>query len=389
MISRNRTVAMALLSTLAVSAGCGGQGEATREAEAMKSATPNRIQADGSIRLTDQDRSSLGLVVQPATEADLPKTSLRFGRVLSPPANEAQVVSPVTGRMTQPPHVQLGQAVTAGAALLEIQPSLDVPERISVGTQAAQRQGDIEAAQRELTKAEADAERARALSPHVVSAAKLQEADTAAATARARLEGLQAARAAATTARTQSVAVAAPIAGTVADLIGTVGSFVNRGDVLARIIKPGPLWVDVAVPPDEPIGDRYELLAGGTATISARLLARGRLTDLGGTRMDRVVVEAAGASVLTPGSTVSVRIGHGITRGIVVPESAIVPGVETDSVFVESSAGTFALRPVQVAARFGGQARLASGLKPGERVVVRGGMALQGELVRSQLRPAG
>ena len=28
-------------------------------------------------------------------------------------------------------------------------------------------------------------------------------------------------------------------------------------------------------------------------------------------------------------------------------------------------------------------------LKTGDRVVVRGGMALQGELVRSQLRPAG
>ncbi len=387
MISRNFTVAVALLSTLA-SAGCGGQSEATRDAEAMKSASPNRIQADGSIRLTDRDRSTLGLLVQVATDADLPNTTLRFGRVISPPANEAEVVSPVTGRITQPPRVQLGQALTVGTTLLEIQPSLDVPERISVGTQAAQRQGDIEAAQRELTKADADAERARVLSPQVVSAAQLQQAETAAATARAKLEGLQAARAAETTARTQSVAVAAPIAGTVADLTATVGALVNRGDVLARIVKPGLLWVDVSVPPDEPVGDRYELLAG-TTTIPARLLARGRLTDAGGTRLDRLAVEAADSSLLTPGSTVSVRIGHGGTRGIVVPESAIVPGVETDTIFVETPAGTFAPRAVQVAAQFGGQVRLASGLKPGERVVVRGGMALEGELVRSQLRPAG
>lgn len=388
MIALNRIPASILLGALAVSAGCGGQSEATREAEAMKSATPNRVQADGSIRLTDQDRSILGLLVQATADADLPNTTLRFGRVMSPPANEAHVVSPVTGRITRPPRVQLGQAIAAGATLLDIQPSLDIPEQISVGTQAAQRQGDIEAAQRELTKAEADAERARALSPQVVSAAKLQEAETAAATARARLEGLQAARTAEATARTQSVVVAAPIAGTVADLTATVGSLVNRGDVLARIIKPGPLWIDVAVPPDEPVGDRYEVLAG-TTTMPARLLARGRLTDVSGTRMDRLAVEADAASALTPGSTVSVRIAHGVTRGIVAPESAIVPGVETDTVFVETSAGTFAPRPVQVAARFGGQVRLASGLKPGERVVVRGGMALQGELVRSQLRPAG
>jgi hypothetical protein len=32
---------------------------------------------------------------------------------------------------------------------------------------------------------------------------------------------------------------------------------------------------------------------------------------------------------------------------------------------------------------------LTSGLNPGDGAVVRGGMALQGELVRSQLRPAG
>lgn len=388
MISRNITVAVALLSTLAVSAGCGGQSEATRDAEAMKSASPNRIQADGSIRLTDQERSALGLLEQPAADADLPNTTLRFGRVISPPANEAEVVSPVTGRITQPPRVQLGQALAVGSTLLEIQPSLDVPERISVGTQAAQRQGDIEAARREITKADADAERAQALSPQVVSAAQLQQAETAAATARAKLEGLRAARAAEATARTQSVAVAAPIAGTVAELTATVGALVNRGDVLARIVKPGPLWVDVSVPPDEPVGDRYELLAGTTA-IPARLLARGRLADVGGTRLDRLAVEAADASALTPGSTVSVRIGHGATRGIVVPESAIVPGVDTDTIFVVTPAGTFAPYPVQVAARFGGQVRLAAGLKPGDRVVVRGGMALQGELVRSRLRPAG
>ncbi len=131
-----------------------------------------------------------------------------------------------------------------------------------MGTQAAQRQGDIDAAQHELTKAEADAERARALSPQVVSAAQLQQAETAVATARARLEGLQAARAAETTARMQAVAVTAPIAGVVADLTAMVGAIVNRGDVLARIVRSGPLWVDVSVPPDEPVGDPQFFLRG-------------------------------------------------------------------------------------------------------------------------------
>jgi len=124
-------------------------------------------------------------------------------------------------------------------------------------------------------------------------------------------------------------------------------------------------------------------------TIPARLLARGRLTDNGGTRQDRLVVDATPAARLTPGSAVSVQIGRGTTHGIVVPEAAIVPGVDTDTVFVETSPGIFASRAVHVAARYSGQVRLATGLTAGDRVVVRGGMALQGELVRSQLRPAG
>jgi cobalt-zinc-cadmium efflux system membrane fusion protein len=386
MIGRNASAALLVMT--AVVAGCGGESEATREAAAMKAATPNRVQADGSIRLTDADRAALGLTVQTAAEAELPNATLRFGRLVSPPANEAQVVSPVTGRITRPPGVQLGAIVAAGAPLLDIEPALDVADRISVGTQAAQRQGDIEAAQRELTKAEADAERARALSPQVVSTAQLQQAETAVATARARLEGLQAARAAETTARTQAVPVTTPIGGTVAEITATVGSLVNRGDVLARIVKSGPLWVDLSVPPDDPIGDHYELVTA-TGTIPARLLSRGRLTDVGGTRTDRLAVEAGDVSALTPGTAVSLRVGHGATRGIVVPESAIVPGVETDAVFLEVSPGVFTSRAVQVAARFNGQVRLNAGLKAGERVVVRGGMALQGELLRSQLRPAG
>lgn len=385
MIWRSASAALLFVITTTF-AGCGGESEATREANA-KAATPNRIQPDGSIRLTAADRGALGLTVQSAADAELPNATLRFGRVVSPPANEAEVVAPVTGRITRPPRVQLGATVAVGAPLLEIQPTLDVADRISVETQAAQRQGDIEASQRELEKAEADATRARALSPQVVSAAQLQQAETAVATARAKLEGLQGARAAELTARTQPLPVTAPMAGTIAELTTPVGSLVNRGDVLARIVKSGAVWIDLSVPPDDPIGDRYELVTI-TGNVSARLLSRGRLIDPGGTRTDRLAVEGGAVSVLSPGTSVSVRVGHGETRGVVIPESAVVPGVEVDTVFVETAPGVFSSRSVHVDARFGAQVRIASGLKAGERVVVRGGMALQGELVRAQLRPA-
>lgn len=377
--------AVFVTATLIVGA-CAGDSESERDAAQLKAATTVRIQPDGSIRLTAQDRSALGLETRSAAVGDLPDSSLRFGRVVSPPGAEARVATPITGRVARAPLVQLGQHVAAGEPLLEIQPTLDVADGVAVQTQAAQRQGDIDVAQREVQQAQADAERARMLSPQVVSAAQLQQAETTLATARARLEALRQARRADLSSRTAPVAVAAPIAGTIADLTATVGAVVQRGDVLATIVRAGAVWVDLAVPTDEPVGDRYEIVTA-TGGIPASLIARGRVSENGATRNDRLAVAAV--ATLTAGSEVSVRVGHGTSRGIVVPESALVPGVEADTIFVEASPDVFVPRTVQVAGRYGHEVRLGSGLTQGERIVVRGAMALQGELLRAQLRPEG
>lgn len=374
-----------VLTALSLLATACGESESAREAKAMQGAIPQRLRPDGSIQLTPEDKTALGLVVAPAADADLPESVLRFGRVLSPPTSEGQVVSPVTGRVVGAPAVQLGSAVRSGATLIEIMPVLDTPERISVGTQSAEREAQIEATERELTKAEADAARALELAPQIVSAARLQEAETLVATLRARLEGLRNARTATAQAQTRVVPVTAPMSGAVSALNVTVGALVNRGDVLAQIVAGGPLWIDVSVPPDDPVSDRYEVTTPA-GPVSARLLARGRVIDPDGTRHDRLVVDAPQASALSPGSTVSLQVARNVSRGIVLPESAVVPGVDGDSVFVETSPGVFSARPIQVAARFGGRVRLASGLKPGDSVVVQGAMGLQGERLRSQLR---
>ena len=373
------TIAPAILLT-----GC-GESESAREARAMKAATPQRLRPDGTIQLSDQDRTALGLAVASAAEGDLPESTLRFGRVVSLSANEGQVVSPVSGRVTRPPLAQLGSPVKAGAVLLEIVPALDTPDRIAVGTQAAEREGQIEVAAGELAQAEAQAARARQLSPHIVSTAKLQEAETAVATALAKAEGLRNARDAASQAQSRPVAVSAPIAGTVTAINIAVGALVNKGDVLAQIVREGPVWIDVSVPPEDPIGERY-VVTTLSAPVAARLLARGSVIDPDGTRHDRLIVDAAQSAALRPGASVSVQVAHGASRGIIIADSALVPGVDTDTVFVETSSGIFAARPVQVAARFEKQVRVASGLNAGDRVVVQGAMALQGERLRSQLR---
>jgi multidrug efflux pump subunit AcrA (membrane-fusion protein) len=183
------------------------------------------------------------------------------------------------------------------------------------------------------------------------------------------------------------ITLRSPIAGVVATLDPSVGAVVSAGDVLARVVQPGPLWVDVAMSPAEEAGERYEV-GGDGSWASARLVARGAVAADDGWRHDRIEVDAASQAKLLPGAVVQVRVARGASSGIVVPETALVPVAGTDAVYVEGAANTFAPKPVQVVERFGGKARIGSGLQAGDKVVVQGAMALRGESLREQLQQA-
>lgn len=369
---------------LALCASCAQGGDAADEA-AMKAAIPRRLQPDGTVELSDADRKALGLQVVRAAEGELPESVTRFGRVRPTVTDESVVVSPVAGRIVGAPAVRLGAAVAAGAPILRIVPALAASEQLSVGVRAAELGGQIEGARRELAAQEAALARARSLaSSRIVSEARLQEQEATVAAARARLAALERAAALQRPQGGAPLTLRAPLAGTVATLNASVGAIVQQGDLLARILRAGPRWVDVAVPPSARVGQRYEVAAAG-AWLPARLVAAGAVVEADGTRHDRVQVDGPAAAQLLPGETVAVRVAMGAGRGVVLPESAIVPGVETDRVFVETSPGTFAARAVRVAARFGGEVRLASGVAPGQAVVVRGAMSLQGERRRREL----
>lgn len=351
----------------------------------MATAAPQRLQPDGTLRLTDADRRALGLAVTEAVAEDLPDVTLRFGRVRARWGDEALVVAPVSGRITSAPTATLGAPVAAGATVVQITPTLATAERISMDVQGAQFQGQIEATARELATREAEAVRARELARGaIVSAERLQQAELAVATTRARLQGLERSRGAQTQGEHAAVALRAPAGGALVALDASLGALVHAGDVVARILRPGPRWVDVATSADDPTGDGYEV-AAGPAWVPAHLLARGAVVEDDGTRRDRLVVEATEAVPLLPGATVPVRVARGAPRGTVVLEAALVPDVGGDVVYVEVRPNLFAVRAVEVAARFRGRARLAAGLRAGERVVTVGAMALRGESLRGAL----
>lgn len=359
--------------------------EARREAEVLAAAEVVRARPDGTIHLSDADRKILDLEMVSAVEGILPNTRLRFGVVRARLRDEAVLVSPIAGRVRHLPAAVLGQHVDLDTPVFGVAPVLGTAERVNIGVQGADIRGQITALQGELTFREAEASRARELAgPKIISAAKLQEAETAVGTARARLAALQQARGQQVRGQSGEVVVTAPLAGNVVSVEVSVGALVHAGDVLARVLQPGPRWIDLAVEPGEPAGDAYAVQVAGRS-LPARQLAVGAVVGPDGMRRDRIEVAEGGES-LAPGAVVEVQVHRGDDRGIVLPASAVVATPAGSVVYVEIKPGVFAAKPVVVVARAGDRVRVTGALVAGEPVAARGVMGLHGETLRSALR---
>jgi hypothetical protein len=148
-------------------------------------------------------------------------------------------------------------------------------------------------------------------------------------------------------------------------------------------VRPGARFIDLPVGADEPAGDGYSVLVAG-AWIPARLAARGAMIDADGFRHDRILLPSGPASLL-PGAEVSVRVSNGAARGLVLPDSAIIPTSRGDLVYVQTTPDSYQQRVVHVAERAQNYVRIDRGLARGEVVVTAGAMGLYGESVRSTL----
>ena len=80
---------------------------------------------------------------------------------------------------------------------------------------------------------------------------------------------------------------------------------------------------------------------------------------------------------LKPGMFATVVLRAAVTEtAITVPSSAIVVEGDRRSVFVEESPGKYSKRSVEIGTEIDGAVVIRTGLKEGERVVVRGGLLI-------------
>jgi cobalt-zinc-cadmium efflux system membrane fusion protein len=318
-----------------------------------------------------------GLAIEPVAERDVQRNLVLPAVVEADPARLIKVLPPLAGRVTQL-KVQLGQQVQAGQPLVVIDsPDLATAyadyDRAKVLLSLALKSRDR---QRDLIKigGAADKDVQQSESDYATAEAEWRRAE-----ARLKQIGVDAE----TTNKARTVTVVAPVAGSVIDLAVAPGAFWNDPTaVLMTVADLSTVWVTAGVPEKD-----TSLVAKGQAvevsfpaypgeTFRGQVLFVSDVLDPD-TRRTKVRIAFANPDTrLKPGMFANVSFHAPARRAAVVPTSALVVKDDANQVLVEVAPWTFEARTVEIGFQQGEQAVLTSGVKAGDRIVVRGGVLL-------------
>ncbi len=192
------------------------------------------------------------------------------------------------------------------------------------------------------------------------------------------------------------VPVTTPIAGTVVEVLGSVGQSVEPTDPLFVVGNLSELWVMLDVPESQLPGIAQNMKV--VITLPSRPGTRygGVVTYIGDvvdpktrTIPVRVVVPNPNRE-LKPGMFATAELrgdsdGGAGTESIVVPRAAVQKMGEKQIVFVPEGESGFRAVKVQTGRSTSGEVEILSGLEPGTRVVTRGAFILKSELSKGNL----
>ncbi|MEN5060888.1 efflux RND transporter periplasmic adaptor subunit [Luteimonas sp. TWI1416] len=293
-------------------------------------------------------------------------------------------IRPQVGGIVQRRLFEQGAEVEAGTPLFQIAP--------------ASLQADVETARAALRRAEAEARRTRIHSERLAVLARDQvvsrqmyddvvaqrdqaQADVAQAQASLarRLVDLGFSR------------VSAPISGRVDQALVSEGALVTAGDStpMATIQQIDRVYVDVRQPAGRGAAIRQRmdardaadvevLLDGQPTGLRGRMLFSGTRVDAGtGDVLLRIEVENP-ARTLLPGMYVQARVIEArYPTALSVPEEAVVRAGQEPRVWILDASDRAHLQPVTLGERIEGRYRIVTGLKAGQRLVVKGMERLQ------------
>jgi membrane fusion protein, heavy metal efflux system len=301
---------------------------------------------------------------------------------------DAIVAAPAAGRFLAQALVSIGSTVRAGQPLGRLEPRLAAAgDRATLSADLAEAQVTLEGARAEQTRAE------RLLADRAVPARRVEDARRAVAAAEARVRAAEARLAqrdqtlqsGGGAAAGNAFTITAPISGRVAEVLATLGASYDEGAPLFRIVRTDEVELRVQVPAVDAAAAR------GLTDVAFEIPGRGDpMTLKAGHRHDPGVIDPktgalplqyeidnSGGQLLIGQSGTALLFKHERTRLPAVPRAAVLFETGRPYVFVQTGGERFARRYVEIASRDGDQVGLSSGVKPGERVVVRGAYDVQ------------
>ncbi len=302
-----------------------------------------------------------------ASEGSLKPSVSGPARIRAAAGGEAVLTAPLDGVVVPSSRLYVGLAVSRGGTVVLLRP------RAASGRSYAEIESESRLATERLARLQ------DLFAADAVSRAELDRARERAATLRAELDAVRG------TGRT--VAVTAPFAGRIAEVMVSAGAAVAAGASLARLVQPDPLWVEVGLRPElaatwsgTPAGLVIQRGPGQPPAVfdarSVRLVSRAPEVDRT-TGLVQTIIEVRGADGLRVGTAAQAELLLPGTRaGIVVPAESIVDDAGVPVVYVQAEGESFVRREVRTLGRQGAHV-LIEGVLAGERVVTRGAPAIR------------
>jgi membrane fusion protein, heavy metal efflux system len=285
----------------------------------------------------------------------------------------SKIGSPVSGRVVAV-HVKVGDVVKKGDRLLSIHSS----EAASASAELAAAAVAVRAAKSDLDRQKRMLDRGVGIESEKVAAEmRLAEAE-ARASAGKRLSGVLGASGGG------SIVVRSPIDGVVLARRTSAGAAVSSdADGLIEIGDPHALWVVADVfEADIPLvgaGAKARIELGtSSAALEGTVVSVSQAVDPA-LRRAPVYIELAASEQLRAGMYARVTLETEDRQAIAVPaEAVLVKENDRHIVFVTHDGSTFVARDVKVGKPAAGSVPVLAGLEPGERIVTRGAILLDG-----------
>lgn len=392
-----RTWIVALVVAVLVALGtlaCGaGDEKAAGKAEAAEGEEREKEGAEGLIELSPEGMTAAGIQYAQVTRRAALAPLKATGTIEANQQRMQQVTPLVSGRVERVLAIA-GDRVAAGAVLA----ILSSPE-------IAELHGKELEAQARVDLATSNLRRLRKLSDLGAAAGKdLAAAESEAATAQAEVAHIRASLAALGSDERvkghsiSSVALRAPISGTITERLVNAGAGVQAGTALFSIADLSNVWVIANVPESQVGNMRIGTPAEVRSAALQWAIARGRVTYIDPmlneqTRTARVRLEVVNPNQqLRIGTFVEVNFEAGAAAQsdaateLVVPDEAIQTVENKTIVFVPAGKPAhFEAREIQAGGQADGVRKVIAGLAAGERVVTKGSFVLKTQMLKGEM----